>query len=156
MLTLHSTAACGFPLYLNNLPHLSYFAMPAAPPQHTHTTMNIKPAELDQQKPLKEQHCHRWLHFTHIQQRADAPGRRFQHGDVLQTGWFLFLLEYIRYAVQLAASRDLHAECAGHIMLKHARWIMSKTGEINQKGKQRSPSPSNQTTGDEETLTWRK
>lgn len=39
---------------------------------------------------------------------------RFQHGDVLQTGWFLFLLEYIWSAVQLAASRDLHAECASH------------------------------------------
>lgn len=55
MLTLHSTAACGFPLYLNNLPHLSYFAMLAAPHTHTHTPLNIKLAELVQQKPLKDQ-----------------------------------------------------------------------------------------------------
>lgn len=150
MLTLHSTAACGFPLYLNYLPHLSsYFAMPASPPAPTkthtnthtrmHATMNLKLAELVQQKPLKEQKssiniggC--ILHtFSSVQAHADAGSNMETYYK--QVGFYFYWNTYsMLYSWQLPETYMQSAPAA--LRLKHARCIMLKTGKMNQKKKQ--------------------
>ena len=60
--------------------------------------------------------------FTHHQQRHAHTHTHTDTGSNMETCYkqvvFLFLLEYIWFAVQLAASRDLHAECASHSKVK--------------------------------------
>lgn len=110
-----------WPICLVCLP-VNFCAAPAAAPSPTRSgaegarPWNHNFAELVH---LSDTHTQSFTqHQQHVNILTKDSARRHITNRLLSFFFNVFLLEYIWFAVQLAASRGLHAECASHSKVK--------------------------------------